>query len=146
MKTVKTVIGELESIKGVLKEETKTLELKSPRTPEIEKKIAENKKNIMMVNHAINQQRIKHYFKPVIEKKKMAEGYQQEQANKRSKRTTWKGLNPDERAKRNKKIYEHFKKSRLTINSFAKKHFQKYDLSISQITKIIRKYCKNFQS
>jgi len=60
------------------------------------------------------------------------------QKKTRSKRTTWKGLSQDELEKRNQKIKEHFQKSKLKPNSFAKKHSAKYKLSTRRITQIIQ--------
>jgi hypothetical protein len=74
---------------------------------------------------------------PVLPTVKMGKIFRLSQGNKRKKRKIWKGLSPDERAERNKKIKEHFQKSKLTPNSFAKKHSKKYKLSIRQISNIL---------
>ncbi len=59
------------------------------------------------------------------------------QAVKRKNRITWKGLNPTERSERNKNIITAWKKTKLTLNSFAKKQSEKYGVSITQVKKII---------
>lgn len=133
-----TILCELEKIKDIIKKSIKNLELTSPRTPEIKKELRENDEKIMWLSHAINRQRTYNYFKPIIEKKKIAERYKRSQKEIRSKRKTWKGLSQAEREERNKTMKEHFQKSKLTPSSFAKKHSKKYDLSTKQIRIIIQ--------
>ena len=75
---------------------------------------------------------------PVLPTVEMGKAFRLSQGNKRQKRKIWKGLSPDERQKRDKKIKEHFHKTKLTQNSFAKKYSKKYDLSVRHLNKIIQ--------
>jgi hypothetical protein len=69
----------------------------------------------------------------------MGADYGETQSIKGKKPRTRNGLTPTERKQRDKKIKKHFAKSRLTkVNSFAKKYSQKYNLSIRQITNILK--------
>jgi hypothetical protein len=67
----------------------------------------------------------------------MGSDYGETQTRKRDKRRTWGGLTKENLKKRNQEIKEHFQKSKLTPNSFAKKHSKKYKLSIRQISNIL---------
>ena len=71
----------------------------------------------------------------------VAEGFQESQKEKRKKRDVYKGLNKEQRDRRNKKIRAAWQKSKLSKNSFANREAKKHDLSVSQIKNII-KDCK----
>jgi|GEM_PF-6726244 len=59
------------------------------------------------------------------------------QKETREKRKTWRGRTREQLSERNQSIVEHFKKSRLTINHFANKYADKYDLKPTRIRQII---------
>lgn len=66
-----------------------------------------------------------------------AEKHSQEQQRKREKRQTWKGLKPEQRTERNRRIFEHFRKTHLSKNNFADKHAAKYSLKPSAVRSIL---------
>lgn len=61
-----------------------------------------------------------------------------ENSKKAKKERNSHGITPEERAKRDREIRNAFKKSKLTQNGFAIKYQKKYNLSITQIKKIIK--------
>lgn len=69
----------------------------------------------------------------------MGKSHSDSQSKKAKKPRTRGGLTPEDRAERNKKIIEAFKKSALTEKHWADKHAKKYELSSSMIRKILRK-------
>lgn len=59
------------------------------------------------------------------------------QKTKRDRRQIYKGKTPSERQERNHKMLEHYKKTNLTLNSFAGRHAKKYDLKPISLRKIL---------
>ncbi len=135
MKTTKTTIGILEDLRQKLKGDIAKLESEDPHPDE---ELTDKKDQLQKITHAINQHRVQIYFKPLIEKKEIADGYQERQKGIRGKRQTWKGLTKEQIAMRNKKIIAAWQTSKLLENSFAERQAKKHNLSITQIKNIIR--------
>jgi hypothetical protein len=89
------------------------------------------------LSKALSDRWLKDSMTPGMEAVKRVKKHGQTQSEKRQKRQTWKGLNPEQRAARNKKMVEHFKKTGLSKRSFAERHAAKYGLKISQIRSIL---------
>ena len=64
--------------------------------------------------------------------------YHSKQSKIRGKRQTWKGKTRAELEARNKEIVEHFRSTKLTPNSFAEKHAEKYGYSAKTIRNILK--------
>lgn len=61
-----------------------------------------------------------------------------QQKEKRTKRQTWHGLSKEQIEKRNQKIIDKFNNSKLSMNHFAEKYQNEFELKPSQIRTIIR--------
>jgi len=131
--------GKVYRVIAELKRSIRELEAISPRIPKIEAALKESKDlEQQLLKASKDPGFIKNLMnKSLIETKTKADTFSNKQKEVRNKRKTWKGLSPAEREERNQKIKEHFKKSKLTLNSFAKKHSKKYDLSVRHIRTII---------
>jgi hypothetical protein len=126
-------IGGAEKLLDILKRD-----IAQPRSCRASKKDLEkleDMKNALVIQ--MNRSRVDVFVAPGIEAVKRQKKYSHEQSEKRQKRQTWAGLSPEQRAARNKKIIEHFKKSGLTKNSFAERNAAKYGLKPSRIRSIL---------
>lgn len=70
----------------------------------------------------------------------MAFGYSDRQSKSASKSRTTRGMTPEERAERNRRIRESYARTDLTLNSFAINEARKQKLSPSTIKKIIKSH------
>jgi len=123
-----------------LKQSIIQLEAINPRTPKVEALLKENKELEQRLREAIqNPQFIKNLTEARLKETIIkAKTFSSSQSKRREKRNRWKGKTAQERAIRNQEIITDWKKSKLTLNSFAERQAKKHDLSITQVKNIIK--------
>ena len=143
---MKTAIGIFEDIKKTLRSEIKDLESLEHRNPNIEKELAEKRDQLLKVSHAVNRERTRIYFKPLVEKKEIADKFQESQKNKRGKRQTWNGKTKEQMQARDDAMISHYEElhaKRPAVynpSTFAGKYAKEYGLKPTQCRTIISKH------